>query len=256
MRASLFGNLDLDNDQARREPTGAALLQAARQRGPVARMRTRAWSWSALLLVVTACSDPSSGEEVGVVDGAGGAAASTPAASTPAATTPASSVDTTPTSSAASVPAPTNTSPPTLCGGAYARECGEGQYCRFDSGCGTVGDCMRVRDNCDQVDEPVCGCDGQTHSNSCVAGTLGVSPQTEAECGATEQQFTCGPYRCEPGYFCLDKGGRDAIWNHVCLALPETCSGLPSCDCVGEQKSCFGGQTCQATAASVTVLCD
>jgi hypothetical protein len=144
-------------------------------------------------------------------------------------------------------------SAPVLCGGAYRRECAEGSACLFQDGCGTVGHCTRRPRDCDAVEQPVCGCDGNTYSNECIARLAGVSVRDEGACDEA-QQFPCGPYQCAKTSFCVDKGEASGhLWRHGCLDLPEGCTG---CDCLGDVPGCLSGSTCQETAGGIRVTCE
>lgn len=144
---------------------------------------------------------------------------------------------------------------PVLCGGAYSKECGEGYFCRFQTGCGTVGHCTRMPKNCDDAYEPVCGCDGNTYGNECQARLAGVSVRDTGECDEAEQ-FPCGPYQCARTSYCLDKNGTDSstIWQHACISSPTECGDTPSCACLTDPAGCIVGHTCEE-ADGVTVTC-
>lgn len=58
-------------------------------------------------------------------------------------------------------------------------ECSDEEYCAYQQGqdCGTGGDtadCQPRPTDCDDVDQPVCGCDGNTYVNPCEAHRAGT----------------------------------------------------------------------------------
>jgi ELWxxDGT repeat protein len=62
-------------------------------------------------------------------------------------------------------------------------DCEPGQYCAKPLGsCETSGDCAPLPDYCFDLWAPVCGCDGNTYSNSCTAASWGVNVAYEGEC--------------------------------------------------------------------------
>jgi hypothetical protein len=73
------------------------------------------------------------------------------------------------------------------CGG-LAGECGPGLFCNFtvDFDCGFadgMGVCEMRPEFCTGLFAPVCGCDGMTYSNSCVANGAGTDVRADGECG-------------------------------------------------------------------------
>ena len=66
-------------------------------------------------------------------------------------------------------------------------DCGDGEFCNRPVGeCEGEGSCLRKPEICTAIFSPVCGCDGKTHSNRCVAASKGVSVDYESECTDSE----------------------------------------------------------------------
>jgi predicted secreted protein len=75
----------------------------------------------------------------------------------------------------------------TTCGGLIGKQCGADSYCDFTAKarCGIAdqtGKCDERPQFCAAVILPVCGCDGKTYSNSCVANRSGVSVASAGKC--------------------------------------------------------------------------
>lgn len=74
------------------------------------------------------------------------------------------------------------------CDGPYSpNRCAPGQYCEYAQGdtCGrgrAPAQCVLATQKCPGLNEPVCGCDGQTYSSSCVAHRRGVSVLKDGPC--------------------------------------------------------------------------
>ena len=74
-----------------------------------------------------------------------------------------------------------------ICGGIQGKQCAnEQQYCNFGAGqCKVLdaeGICKDKPTICTRDYRPVCGCDGMTYGNACVAETEGVSIDHPGEC--------------------------------------------------------------------------
>lgn len=113
-----------------------------------------------------------------------------------------------------------------VCGGRGRGPCPDGYFCSFGPAamCGRAdasGVCARRPDACITLYRPVCGCDGETYSNSCSAASAGVSVEFEGEC----------PSSCD---------AMDAAGQGMCRRLPfgwawsgSRCFVVQGCECVG-----------------------
>jgi hypothetical protein len=72
-------------------------------------------------------------------------------------------------------------------------DCASDQYCATTNqpaspgmACGGNGTCTTRPQVCIEIFQPVCGCDGKTWSNSCVAASNGTSVASAGPCGANQ----------------------------------------------------------------------
>jgi hypothetical protein len=125
-------------------------------------------------------------------------------------------------------------------------QCGQGEYCELAQGaCGQAaptGTCKAPPDACPEISSPVCGCDGKTYGNGCLAAQAQVSVLSAGECACG------GPANvpCEAGRYCeLAQGaclGPNAAGQ--CKVVPTACTTVqsPVCGCDGKTY----GNACEA----------
>jgi hypothetical protein len=119
----------------------------------------------------------------------------------------------------------------TLCGGFLGATCADDEYCAYEEGdhCGAAdaaSTCEPRPEVCPELFAPVCGCDGETYSNSCFAAGAGTGVLHDGECDTPDP---------EPGQFCGGIAGIQCPDGQICVQNPNSnCDpNLGGADCGG-----------------------
>jgi hypothetical protein len=129
------------------------------------------------------------------------------------------------------------------CGSRGLGPCAAGEFCNFprSAQCGAAdapGTCTKLPQLCNDTDMYVCGCDGKTYSNECVANAAGVSSASAGRCESSDAS-TPGAIDCDPRKILCKRVAPECPEGQVPSVLGSCygdCVPLESCPCSGPEQ--------------------
>ena len=155
-------------------------------------------------------------------------------------------------------------------------DCASTELCATGLCEGGIGACIERPTTCEDVENPVCGCDGRTYQTDCFASREGVRLATNQTCicqdnsGCVDDQFcalddSCGnPGTCLPRPESCDPADTQQVCGCDGVTYPNECSAFQSaarvsalgtCECT-TNDDCGEGQLCNAITCDGPGRCE